>query len=199
MTPVLMPIIKQAGIDPVYFGVLFIINNSIGLITPPVGTVLNVICGVSKLKMEDLMRGVMPFLIAELIVLFLLVLVPATGDRAGLLVRAIGTSNTCKVQPAGGRTRPNLGGKHVQQTDEIGARARRAGSADGSEPGAGRDPRAPAQVRRRQQQGPSPGDGHGEVRRTGEGKERRQDRGQAVSRAACSAATCRPSRRCRAA
>ena len=42
LTPVLMPVIKQAGIDPVYFGVLFIINNSIGLITPPVGTVLNV-------------------------------------------------------------------------------------------------------------------------------------------------------------
>ena len=77
MTPVLMPIIKQAGIDPVYFGVLFIINNSIGLITPPVGTVLNVICGVSKLSMEDLMKGVLPFLIAELIVLFLLVLFPA--------------------------------------------------------------------------------------------------------------------------
>lgn len=76
MTPVLMPIIKQAGIDPVYFGVIFIINNSIGLITPPVGTVLNVICGVSKLRMEELMRGVMPFLIAELIVLFLLVLFP---------------------------------------------------------------------------------------------------------------------------
>ncbi|MBD9371936.1 TRAP transporter large permease subunit [Rhizobium sp. ARZ01] len=76
LTPVLMPIIKQAGIDPVYFGVLFIINNSIGLITPPVGTVLNVICGVSKLKMEELMKGVMPFLIAELIVLFLLVLFP---------------------------------------------------------------------------------------------------------------------------
>ncbi|CAN7371095.1 TRAP transporter large permease [Neorhizobium sp. LjRoot104] len=76
MTPVLMPIIKQAGIDPVYFGVLFIINNSIGLITPPVGTVLNVICGVSKLSMEDLMKGVMPFLIAELIVLILLVLFP---------------------------------------------------------------------------------------------------------------------------
>ena len=76
MTPVLMPIIKQGGIDPVYFGVLFIINNSIGLITPPVGTVLNVICGVSKLSMEELMKGVMPFLVAELVVLILLVLFP---------------------------------------------------------------------------------------------------------------------------
>jgi TRAP-type C4-dicarboxylate transport system permease large subunit len=48
LTPVLMPIVKQAGIDPIYFGVLFIINNSIGLITPPVGTVLNVVCGCRK-------------------------------------------------------------------------------------------------------------------------------------------------------
>jgi TRAP-type transport system large permease protein len=76
MTPVLIPVIKEAGIDPVYFGVLFIINNSIGLITPPVGTVLNVICGVSKLNMEQLMKGVMPFLIAKLIVLLLLILFP---------------------------------------------------------------------------------------------------------------------------
>ncbi|MGC3974933.1 MAG: SLC13 family permease [Nitrospira sp.] len=43
LTPVLMPMVKQAGIDPVYFGVLFIMNNAIGLITPPVGTVLNVV------------------------------------------------------------------------------------------------------------------------------------------------------------
>lgn len=76
LTPVLMPVIKQAGIDPVYFGVLFIINNSIGLITPPVGTVLNVVCGVSKLTMEDLMKGVWPFLLAELAVLALLILFP---------------------------------------------------------------------------------------------------------------------------
>ena len=49
LTPVLMPVVKQAGIDPVYFGVLFIMNNAIGLITPPVGIVLNVICGVAKI------------------------------------------------------------------------------------------------------------------------------------------------------
>ena len=76
LTPVLVPVVKQAGIDPVYFGVLFIINNAIGLITPPVGTVLNVVCGVSKLRMEDLIRGVWPFMLAQLTVLFLLVLFP---------------------------------------------------------------------------------------------------------------------------
>ena len=76
LTPVLMPIVKEAGIDPIYFGVLFIINNSIGLITPPVGTVLNVVCGVAKIKMDDIIRGVWPFMIAQLIVLFLLVFFP---------------------------------------------------------------------------------------------------------------------------
>ncbi len=76
LTPVLMPVIKQAGIDPVYFGVLFIMNNAIGLITPPVGIVLNVMCGVANISMSDLMKGLWPFLWAELIVLFLLVLFP---------------------------------------------------------------------------------------------------------------------------
>jgi len=76
LTPVLMPLVKEAGIDPIYFGVLFIINNCIGLITPPVGTVLNVVCGVAHVKMDDIIKGVWPFMIAELIVLFLLVLFP---------------------------------------------------------------------------------------------------------------------------
>jgi tripartite ATP-independent transporter DctM subunit len=76
LTPILMPIVKEANIDPVYFGVLFIINNAIGLITPPVGAVLNVVCGVSKVSMDDLIRGVWPFMIAQLAVLFLLILFP---------------------------------------------------------------------------------------------------------------------------
>jgi len=76
LTPVLMPVVIKAGIDPVYFGVLFIMNNAIGLITPPVGTVLNVVCGVARITMDDAFKGVMPFLIAQLIVLFLLVFIP---------------------------------------------------------------------------------------------------------------------------
>lgn len=76
LTPVLMPIVREAGIDPVYFGVLFIINNSIGLVTPPVGVVLNVVCGVAKISMEEIIKGVTPFMIAQLIVLLLLVLFP---------------------------------------------------------------------------------------------------------------------------
>jgi len=76
LTPVLMPIVVEAGIDPVYFGVLFIINGCIGLLTPPVGTVLNVACGVGKIGMEDILKGIWPFLLAEVIVLILLVLFP---------------------------------------------------------------------------------------------------------------------------
>jgi tripartite ATP-independent transporter DctM subunit len=77
LTPVLMPIVKAAGIDPVYFGVLFIINNSIGLVTPPVGTVLNVVAGVGRMRMDDVTRGVMPFMAVQFIVMFLMVLFPS--------------------------------------------------------------------------------------------------------------------------
>ena len=76
MTPVLMPVLKQAGIDPVYFGVLFIMNNAIGLVTPPVGTVLNVVCGVARISMSNAIKGVVPFMIAQTIVMFLLVVFP---------------------------------------------------------------------------------------------------------------------------
>lgn len=76
LTPVLMPAVIQAGIDPVYFGVLFLINTAIGLITPPVGTVLNVVCSVAKLDFEEIVRGVWPFMIAQFVVLLLLVLFP---------------------------------------------------------------------------------------------------------------------------
>jgi TRAP-type transport system large permease protein len=78
LTPVLMPLIKAAGIDPIYFGVLFIINNSIGLVTPPVGTILNVVAGVGRMKMDEVTRGVLPFMAAQFAVLFVMVLFPQT-------------------------------------------------------------------------------------------------------------------------
>ncbi|SNS84498.1 TRAP transporter, DctM subunit [Noviherbaspirillum humi] len=77
LTPVLMPVVKAAGIDPVYFGVLFIINNSIGLITPPVGTVLSTVAGVGRMKMDEVTKGVIPFMIAEFIIMFAMVLFPS--------------------------------------------------------------------------------------------------------------------------
>jgi tripartite ATP-independent transporter DctM subunit len=77
LTPVLMPLVREAGIDPVYFGVLFIINNAIGLLTPPVGTVLNVVCGVGRIPMHDVIRGVMPFLISQVVVMGSLIAFPS--------------------------------------------------------------------------------------------------------------------------
>jgi len=77
LTPILMPVVKEAGIDPIYFGVLFMMNNAIGLITPPVGPVLNVAAGVGKVSMDSVIKGVLPFMLAELVVLALLVAFPS--------------------------------------------------------------------------------------------------------------------------
>ena len=76
LTPVLMPIIREAGINPTYFGVLFVMNCCIGLLTPPVGVVLNVVSGVAKVPLGQVISGVWPFLLAQVAVLFLLVLFP---------------------------------------------------------------------------------------------------------------------------
>jgi tripartite ATP-independent transporter DctM subunit len=77
LTPVLMPLVKQAGIDPIYFGVLFIMNNAIGLLTPPVGTVLNVVAGVAREDLGRVVKGVWPFLVAQVILLMLFILFPS--------------------------------------------------------------------------------------------------------------------------
>jgi len=76
LTPVLMPVVKAGGIDPIYFGVMFIMNNAIGLVTPPVGVVLNVVAGVGKMSMDTVTKGVIPFMIAQFIVMFAMVVFP---------------------------------------------------------------------------------------------------------------------------
>jgi tripartite ATP-independent transporter DctM subunit len=77
MGPVLLPVAVKAGIDPIYFGVMFILVGTIGLITPPICTVLNVVCGVAKISMESATRGVWPFLIAYTALLALFIAFPA--------------------------------------------------------------------------------------------------------------------------
>jgi tripartite ATP-independent transporter DctM subunit len=77
LTPVLLPVARQAGINEVYFGVIFVVCGSIGLITPPVGTVLNVVAGATKSSMTQVVKGVGPFLISHSIVLLLLIFFPA--------------------------------------------------------------------------------------------------------------------------
>ncbi|MCH8466620.1 MAG: TRAP transporter large permease subunit [Roseinatronobacter sp.] len=76
LTPLLMPVVLMAGIDPVYFGLMFILNCSIGLLTPPVGTVLNVVCGVGKVKLSAAVRGVAPFILAYIGLLGLFIAFP---------------------------------------------------------------------------------------------------------------------------
>ncbi|HJV69122.1 TRAP transporter large permease subunit [Ideonella sp.] len=75
--PVMLPIATKAGIDPVYFGLMFVLNGAIGLITPPVGTVLNVVAGVGRLSLHQVIKGVNPFLVTYLAVLVLFVAFPS--------------------------------------------------------------------------------------------------------------------------
>ena len=84
LAPVLMPVVIAADINPVYFGVMFILNCSIGLITPPVGNVLNVIAGVSRMPFDRCAMGVLPYLAAMLALLALLVVFP------GLIITPLG-------------------------------------------------------------------------------------------------------------
>lgn len=74
--PVMLPIAVKAGIDPVYFGLMFVLNGAIGLITPPVGTVLNVVAGVGRLSLHQVIKGVNPFLVTYTAILALFVAFP---------------------------------------------------------------------------------------------------------------------------
>lgn len=76
LAPVLLPVVEKAGIDPIYFGVIFVINTAIGLVTPPVGIVLSVAAGVSGVPMHKVAVGSLPFLAAQVAVLLLLVAFP---------------------------------------------------------------------------------------------------------------------------
>lgn len=74
--PVLYPLIIKAGIDPYYFGLIFILNLGIGVITPPVGTILYVVCGIGNIRLVELIKKLIPFLITEVIVLLTLTVFP---------------------------------------------------------------------------------------------------------------------------
>lgn len=77
LTPIMLPLVKAAGIDPVYFGIVFVLMNVLGLTSPPVGPVLNVACATGKVKMDKIILPTMPYFIAQTILCFLLALVPA--------------------------------------------------------------------------------------------------------------------------
>ncbi|OGB93554.1 MAG: L-dehydroascorbate transporter large permease subunit [candidate division NC10 bacterium RIFCSPLOWO2_12_FULL_66_18] len=75
-TPVLLPIIYKLGIDPIFFGVMMTVNLMIGTITPPVGLCLYVACGIADVRLDQISRTIIPFLLIEIAVLFLITYVP---------------------------------------------------------------------------------------------------------------------------
>jgi tripartite ATP-independent transporter DctM subunit len=78
LTPIFLPLLRAAGIDPVYFGILFTLVNVLGLLTPPVGPVLNVACAAGKVKMEEILMPTLPYFIAQCVLLFVMTLIPET-------------------------------------------------------------------------------------------------------------------------
>jgi tripartite ATP-independent transporter DctM subunit len=76
-TPILLPVVQNFGVDPVHFGIVMLVNLGIGLVTPPVGSVLFVGCAVAKLSLEQVTRKIWPFYIAMFIVLMLVTYIPA--------------------------------------------------------------------------------------------------------------------------
>ncbi|TYC64343.1 TRAP transporter large permease subunit [Rhodobacterales bacterium] len=77
LMPIMIPLCKAANIDMTYFGVVFTMAGALGMLTPPVGNVLNVVAGVGRVRLDKIIVGVMPFLLAEIAVLLLLVAFPA--------------------------------------------------------------------------------------------------------------------------
>ena len=75
--PILLPVVTSFGVDPVHFGIIMLVNLGIGLVTPPVGSVLFVGCAVAKLSIEQVTRKIWPFYIAMFVALMLVTYVPA--------------------------------------------------------------------------------------------------------------------------
>ena len=76
LTPILLPVVTAAGVDPVHFGVILLLNLAIGLCTPPVGSTLFVGCAIAGIPMERAARGLLPFYLAMAVILLLVTLVP---------------------------------------------------------------------------------------------------------------------------
>jgi tripartite ATP-independent transporter DctM subunit len=79
-TPIFLPVAIELGVSPLHFGIMMILNLSIGLVSPPVGSVLFVACAVAKVKLEQLMRPLLPMYAAMIVVLLLVTYVPAISE-----------------------------------------------------------------------------------------------------------------------
>ncbi len=76
LTPILLPVFRRVGVDPVHFGIIMMLSLGIGLCTPPVGATLFVGCAIGKIKIEEAVKGLWPFLIAMVVTLILVTFVP---------------------------------------------------------------------------------------------------------------------------
>lgn len=76
VTPIVVPLLDAAGVDLVYFGIIFTLANVIGLITPPVGPSLNVACATGRVSMDRIIKPVLPYLVAQTALVLLMVLIP---------------------------------------------------------------------------------------------------------------------------
>jgi TRAP-type C4-dicarboxylate transport system permease large subunit len=76
-TPILLPVMKAIGVDPVHFGIVMLLNLGIGLVTPPVGTTLFVGCAIGKVRVDEVARALWPFWLTMFIVLMLVTYIPA--------------------------------------------------------------------------------------------------------------------------
>ncbi|MFP8833088.1 TRAP transporter large permease [Hydrogenophaga sp. XSHU_21] len=77
LTPILLPVVKAIGVDPVHFGMIMMVNLGIGLLTPPVGGVLFVGAAIAKLPIESVVKSLLPFFLAMLLVLGAVTYIPA--------------------------------------------------------------------------------------------------------------------------
>ena len=76
LTPILVPLVKQYGVDPIYFGIIMVVNLAIGFVTPPLGVNLFVASSISGVKIEDIIKKVIPFIVAFIIALILITFIP---------------------------------------------------------------------------------------------------------------------------
>jgi TRAP-type C4-dicarboxylate transport system permease large subunit len=95
LTPILLPVVKSIGVDPVHFGMIMMVNLGMGLITPPVGTVLFVGAAVAKLPIEQVTKALLPFFTYVPVVT---VAAGAASGQVSLLSRAAAGSR--RVPPA---------------------------------------------------------------------------------------------------
>lgn len=77
LTPIMLPLVDAAGINPVVFGEIFVMMNVLGLTSPPVGPILNVACATGKVKMDEIIGPTMPYFIAQIALVFVLAIFPA--------------------------------------------------------------------------------------------------------------------------